>query len=98
MVLDVLNSPFLLTQACREGDLVVLSTLLENNVNDPDEPNENGLSPLHYAARNDQGQAIQLLIDHGAGKSINQTGIYSVITIKLKRHRYNVTGSRGVKF
>ena len=63
---------FLLTQACREGDLVVLSSLLENNVNDLDEPNEGGLSPIHYAARNDQGQVIQMLIDHGAGKNIKE--------------------------
>lgn len=60
----------MLTQACREGDLVVLSSLLESKVNDLNEPNECGLSPLHYAARNDQGQVIQLLIDHGAGKNI----------------------------
>jgi len=61
---------FLFTQACREGDLVVLSSLLENNVSDLDEPNAYGLSLLHYAARNDQGQVIQMLIDRGAGKNI----------------------------
>lgn len=53
--------------------LVVLSSLLENNVKDVNEPNECGLSPLHYAARNDQGQVIQLLIDHGADPNQSAT-------------------------
>lgn len=59
----------MLAQACRQGDLAVLHSLLENNVNDLDKISENGLSPLHYAARNDHGEAVQLLIDHGAGEN-----------------------------
>ena len=61
---------FLLTQACREGDLAVMRSLLEEDVNDLDRLSEGGLSALHYAARNDHGQVIQLLIDHGAGENI----------------------------
>jgi len=70
---NINTTPMDLFEACREGDLVVLSSLLENNVNDLDEPNEYGLSLLHYAARNDQGQVIQMLIDRGADPNKSAT-------------------------
>ncbi|XP_078348823.1 transient receptor potential cation channel subfamily A member 1-like isoform X2 [Oculina patagonica] len=59
-----------LFEACREGDLAVLHSLLENNMNDLNKVSENGLTPLHYAARNDHGEAVQLLIDHGADPNV----------------------------
>ncbi|KAJ7340128.1 hypothetical protein OS493_002854 [Desmophyllum pertusum] len=59
-----------LFEACREGDLAVMRSLLEEDVNDLDRLSEGGLSALHYAARNDHGQVIQLLIDHGADPNV----------------------------
>ena len=32
------------------------------------ELNEDGLAPIHYAARCNQSQIIQMLLDNGAGK------------------------------
>ena len=62
---------FLSTQACREGDVAALNLLLQNNnVKDVNKLSEDGLSPLHYAARNDHGQVVQMLIDYGAGEII----------------------------
>ena len=56
-----------LNQACREGDTAVLSTLLEENTRDINQLDNCGLSALHYAARNNQREVIQLLMNYGAG-------------------------------
>lgn len=63
---------------CREGDVVALNTLLETSQPNLDHSNAKGLSALHYAARNNHAEVIQLLINHGAGRDIH---FYSVISI-----------------
>ena len=63
---------------CREGDVVALNTLLETNQPNLDHSNAKGLSALHYAARNNHAEVIQLLINHGAGRDIH---LYSLISV-----------------
>lgn len=60
-------------EACREGDVASLNFLLENNATDVDKLSDCGLAPLHYAARNNHGEVIQLLIDHGADPNVTAT-------------------------
>ena len=63
---------------CREGDVVALNTLLETSQPNLDHSNAKGLSALHYAARNNHAEVIELLINHGAGWDIH---LYSLISV-----------------
>ena len=63
---------------CRVGDLVALNTLLETSQPNLDHSNARGLSALHYAARNNHAEVIQLLIIHGAGRDIHLSSLISV--------------------
>ncbi|CAH3194929.1 unnamed protein product [Porites evermanni] len=59
-----------LYEVCREGDVVALNTLLETSQPNLDHSNAKGLSALHYAARNNHAEVIQLLINHGADPNV----------------------------
>ena len=55
-----------------------MNTLLETSQPNLDHSNAKGLSALHYAARNNHAEVIELLINHGAGRD---THLYSLISV-----------------
>ena len=59
---------FFLPQACRDGIVDVVRTLLEGTVPTIDTLDEEGFAPLHYAARYDRAEIVLLLINAGASK------------------------------
>lgn len=62
---------FFFPQACREGIVDVVRTLLQGSVPTINTLDEEGFAPLHYAARYDRAGIVQLLISAGAGKGIH---------------------------
>ena len=58
----------LLLQACRDGLIDVVRALLKGSAPTIDTADEEGFAPLHYAARYDRSEIVELLIDAGAGK------------------------------
>lgn len=55
----------LLHEAARNGDVARAQELLENGA-DVDQPNELGLTPLHWSALSGRSDVAALLLDHGA--------------------------------
>lgn len=60
-----------ISQACREGIVDVVRTLLHGSVPTINTLDEEGFAPLHYAARYDRATIVQLLINAGAGKVVH---------------------------
>ena len=61
----------LFPQACREGIVDVVRTLLDGRAPTINTLDEEGFAPLHYAARYDRATIVQLLINAGAGKGVH---------------------------
>ncbi|XP_071505517.1 LOW QUALITY PROTEIN: transient receptor potential cation channel subfamily A member 1 homolog [Diadema antillarum] len=83
-----------LHQTARDGDVIVMKRLLsqiakqrKKTVNALD---ENGVSPLHYAARYNHLEVIKLLVEHGA--DVNRKGEGDLVPLhfacKYKASRY----------
>jgi glyoxylase-like metal-dependent hydrolase (beta-lactamase superfamily II) len=53
-------------QAAGSGNLPRVQALVEADAKAASAPNENGLTPLHYAARFNQVRAAEYLLEHGA--------------------------------
>lgn len=63
-----------LHQACREGIVDVVRTLLHGSVPTINTLDEEGFAPLHYAARYDRATIVQLLINAGADLNVCSDG------------------------
>jgi len=63
-----------LHQACREGIVDVVRTLLQGSVPTINTLDKEGFAPLHYAARYDRAGIVQLLISAGADLNVCSDG------------------------
>ena len=62
-------------QACRDGCEKLVGELLSKKpwtVQTINELNEDGMAPIHYAARCNQSKIIQMLLDNGAGNDCGE--------------------------
>lgn len=76
-------------QACRDGLIDIVRALLQGSAPTINTLDKEGLAPLHYAARYDRAEIVQLLIEGGAGTCNIDPGVCRthsslVITTQIK--------------
>lgn len=55
-------------QACREGLVDIVRTVLHGGAPTIDTLDEEGFAPIHHAVRYDRAEIVKLLINAGSGK------------------------------
>ena len=73
-VLEAARKNLTIWQAAKSGDLERLSELVEYE--DIDEQDDNGKTPLHYAAEKGRTVAVKLLIDARADITLGDSSLY----------------------
>lgn len=81
----LLKNFFLPWQACRDGLIDIVRALQQRGVPTINTLDKDGLAPIHYAARYDHEEIVQLLIEGGAGNiSSGYCFIFSAIVFPRK--------------
>lgn len=81
----LLKNFFLRWQACRDGLIDIVRALQQRGVPTINTLDKDGLAPIHYAARYDHKEIVQLLIEGGAGNiSSGYCFIFSAIVFPRK--------------
>lgn len=62
------NFCFFFQQACREGLVDIVRTVLQGGATTIDTLDEEGFAPIHHAVRYDRAEIVKLLINAGSGK------------------------------